>query len=70
MSKPIAEQKHDLRVEKLEEKLQDLNDYYKYMDMDLIYSEFDGDEIEDLRNADIIRVNSERDMFEVVNFEL
>ena len=40
------------------------------MDMDLIYSEFDGDEIEDLRNADIIRVNSERDMFEVVNFEL
>ena len=55
---------------KLEEKLQEVIDYYKYMDMDAIHAEFTGDEVEEMLNEDILRVNHERDMFEVTNFEL
>ncbi len=70
MIKTIAEQKEELHAEKLQEKLMDIKDYYKLMDIDLIYSEFSSDDVETLKDLDIIRMNNEHDMFEVVDFEL
>ena len=70
MTKTIEQAKHELHVEKLEERLQGMSDYYKYMDMDEVYEEFSSDDLCTLIDEDIICVNHERDMFEVLNFEL
>ncbi len=70
MTKTIEEQKEELHVEKLQEKLVEIKDYYRLMDVDLIYSEFSSDDVEMLKDCDIIRMNHKHDMFEVVDFEL
>jgi len=59
---------YQLQLQKLEEKLQDLGNYAKYIELDDIYDNFDSDDIEILQDADVIKMNDDLDMFEVVGF--